>query len=164
MKSLKLVVLALSLVVLTVGQSALAAKKGSIELRTEVQKIALVKDKQGKQVRKAVPAGKVTPGDELVYTIYFKNVGKEPVGDIVIKDPVPEHTVYKDGTAFGAGTDITFSVDGGKTYATPSKLMVSDKSGKRRAKASEYTNIRWVFKPKLAPGKQGVVHFRAILK
>ncbi len=68
----------------------------------------------------------------------------------------------------GDGTDITYSVDGGKTFATPDKLTVAikDKSGKdsvRPAVAQDYTHIRWLLKQNVAPGQSGAVRFRAMI-
>ena len=165
MKRLNKIVLTFCILFLAAGLPVQAAKKGAVEIRTEVKKIEWEVNKKGTRVSKEVSPGEVVPGDELVYTIYFKNVGKDPAADIVITDDIPKHTYYKDGTAFGSGTEITFSVNGGKSYAKPAKLTVKGKDGKRRrATAKDYNSIRWIFKPRLAPGKQGVVHFRVILK
>ena len=150
---------------LLVLPAAAALAAGNIELRTDVKKVQSMTGKDGRTVQREVPAGKVVPGDELLYTIFFRNTGKQSASSIVISDPVPEHTRYKDGSAFGAGTDITFSIDGGKSFAQPGQLIVKESNGKtRKAVATDYTNIRWVFRPQLAPGKQGSVQFRVILK
>jgi len=141
------------------------AAKGHIEIRNEVRKVETFLNKKGVRQQREVEAKKVTPGDELLYTIYFKNTSKEAASNIVINNPVPKNMIYKNGSAFGSGTDITFSVDGGKTFAKAGKLKVKSKSGKlRSAKAGDYTDIRWIFKPKLNPGDQGTVQFRANLK
>ena len=141
------------------------AAKGHIEIRNEVRKVETFLNKKGVKQQREVEATKVTPGDELLYTIYFKNTSKDATSNIVINNPVPKNMVYKNGSAFGSGTDITFSVDGGKKFAKSGKLKVKSKGGKvRSATASDYTDIRWVFKPKLNPGDQGTVQFRAILK
>lgn len=149
---------------LSLPANTVLAEKGSIELRTEVKKVQTVTGKNGRAVQREVSAATVVPGDELLYTIFFRNVGTQPAGNIVINDPIPDNTRYKDGSAFGAGTVITYSVDGGKTFASADKLTVRGADGKsRKAVAADYTNIRWVFKPQLAPGKQGSVQFRVIL-
>lgn len=141
------------------------AAKGQIEVRNEVRKVETYTDKKGNKKQREVKAEKVVPNDELLYTIYFRNIGKQPASNIVINDPIPKNMTYKIGSAFGSGTDITFSVDGGKTFAKEKKLKVKSKDGKPRAAvANDYTNIRWVFKPKLDPGNKGTVQFRAILK
>lgn len=140
------------------------AHAGSIEIKIEVKKVEVTTVYGEKKVRE-VEAKTVVPGDELLYTIYFKNVDRVPVDNIEITDPVPKATIYKDGSAFGSGTDITFSVDGGKTYARADDLTVTNEKGEtRRAQAADYTDIKWIFRPKLAPGKTGTASFRAIVK
>lgn len=141
------------------------AAKGHIEMRTEVRKVETYTDKEGNKKQREVKPDKVIPSDELLYTIYFRNVSKESASNIVINDPIPENMRYKKGSAFGSGTEITFSVDGGKTFATPDKLKVnSGQGGLKTATETDYTHIRWIFKPVLGPGEKGTVQFRAILK
>jgi len=150
---------------LVFSQNLVAAEPGHIEFKNTVQKVESSTNKKGERTEKLVPATNVTPGDEVLYTIYFKNISDKAVSKIVITDPIPKSVRYKDGSAFGSGTEITYSVNGGKSYDKPEKLMVKTKEGKKRpAVADDYTNIRWLFQPELQPGKQGVVHFRAVVK
>jgi hypothetical protein len=73
--------------------------------------------------------------------------------------------LYKDGSAGGEGTVITFSVDDGKTYDVPGNLKVLDADGKERsAVASDYTHIRWTLEKSVSPEAVGYVSFRAILE
>jgi uncharacterized repeat protein (TIGR01451 family) len=163
-KIIKLVNIFILGLLVTMPMQAQAAK-GQIEVRNEVRKVETYTDKKGNKKQREVKAEKVVPNDELLYTIYFRNIGKQPASNIVINDPIPENMTYKIGSAFGSGTDILFSVDGGKTFAKEKKLKVKSKDGKSRpVTASDYTNIRWLFKPKLGPGEKGTVQFRAILR
>ena len=145
--------------------SAWAQQKGSIEL-TAVAEIEVEEfNKEGKKEIKRVPAAKLFPGDEVIYTVYYTNVGQEPAEKVVITNPIPQHMVYKDGSASGEGTVITFSVDSGKTYDVPENLTLLDADGKeRRAKASEYTHIRWTLQKSLLQGAKGHASFRAKLE
>lgn len=148
-----------------VGTSVHVQGQGAVELRTVAEKEKEVLNAQGQVERRLVPAGTVVPGEEVIYTIYFTNVSGNNADNVVIVDPVPENMVYKDGTAFGPGTEITFSVDGGNLYDGPENLTVTASDGRTRpALASDYTHLRWVFGPSLAPGQQGYVRFRAVLK
>ncbi len=144
-----------------------AASAQTVELVTRVERVVDVIEK-GVKVRKTGPPVKIVPGDEVVYTVAYANKTAKPAEQIVVTNPVPKHTRYKDGTAAGAGSDIRFSVDGGKTFATPDKLTVTaaDKSGKaivRPATAQDYTHIRWVIKQSVAPGQSGTVTFHAVV-
>jgi uncharacterized repeat protein (TIGR01451 family) len=123
---------------------------------------------KGAKVKKVAPVDKIVPGDEVTYTLTYTNKTGKPVTDLAVTNPVPQHTRYKDGTAAGDGAVVQFSVDGGKSYAAPEQLTVAikDKSGKdiqRPAVAQDYTHIRWVIKPTVAPGQSGFVRFRAVI-
>ena len=146
---------------------ALFARAQTVELVTKAEREVEVLEK-GVKVKKSGPPEKIVPGDEVLYTVAYMNKTAKPAEKIVITNPVPKHTRYKDGTAAGEGTDITFSVDHGKTFATSDKLTVAikDKSGKnvvRPATAQDYTHIRWVIRQSVAPGRSGTVTFHAVV-
>ena len=67
---------------------------------------------QGQKVKRLAPAGKVVPGNEVVWTITAVNVCKTPTDNVVIANPVPEHMTYVANSAMGTGTDIAYSLDG----------------------------------------------------
>ncbi len=119
----------------------------------------------GEPQRQLVDADSVVPGDELRYTITFTNDGGASVdaGSVVITNPIPDETEYLDGTAFGSGTDIVFSVDG-ENFAAPEALTVTRGGAEVPAAAKDYRSIRWVFRPALEPGETGNVSFGVRLK
>lgn len=148
------------------ASSAYALEKGSIELQsvaeTEIEVINAKGEKEIKRVN--VSETKIVPGDEVLFTTYYGHIGKEPADNVIITNPISEHMIYTDLSAEGKGTAIRFSVDGGKTYDLPEKLMVKDESGSERsANPSDYTHIRWIIE-KLKPGDRGSVSFRARVK
>jgi len=148
------------LLVLFSGQ-AMAQIKVTTVAEVEVTQI----NKQGEKVVKRTKASRVVPGTEVIYTITAKNTGNEPADNIVVTNPIPKQTVYVEGSAFGAGTTITFSVDGGKTYNTPAKLTVKNAAGiPRPATAEDYTNVRWTLQFNLQPGQEAPVWYRARVK
>ncbi|MGI9328459.1 MAG: hypothetical protein ACR2PZ_24805 [Pseudomonadales bacterium] len=159
------VCLALGLVTMLCAPLAFAAQ---VVLTNEVQKVETFVDDNGVAQRRLVDADGVVPGDELRYTIRFTNEGAASVdaGSIVITNPIPDDTEYLDGTAFGSGTNITFSTDAGSSFAQPEELTVV-KAGAvapTAAAAKEYTTIRWEFAPELKAGESSHVSFNVRLK
>ena len=135
-----------------------------IRLKAVVEVEVTVVNDKGETEVKRVPAAKVVPGTEVIYTITVSNLGDQAADSVVVTDPIPENTTYVDRSAFGAGTKITFSVDGGKSYDLAGKLKVKDAAGKlRAATASDYTHIRWVLNFTLKPKDVAPVWFKARL-
>ena len=162
------IVAGFSLHVTAVAQEAGAAPEiePQVMLTNRVEKIERVAASDGSVEARLVPADQVIPGDELRYTIVFENQGGDPVdaGSVVITNPLPVNTEYLDGTAFGAGTEISFSTDGGQSFARPENLAVLADGTEVPAQAKDYTAIRWVFAPELAPGEKSYVSFNVRLK
>ena len=150
---------------LFVGSVAIANAQanGHLNVTTTVQKEEVTIDAAGKRSTKLVDAAKVVPGDEVIYTVTFSNIGDEPAENVVITNPLPEQLTYVDGSAFGPGAEIVFSVDGGKTFAKPVDLMVSKDGVQRPATAQDFTHIRWVMANDIPAGSQGMSRFRARL-
>lgn len=153
--------------VLLLPAAAFAQQKGVIELKSVSHVEVVTTTAIGKKEVRRVEAAKtrVVPGDIVFFTTEYRNIGNQPAGNVVITNPVPEHTVYVDKSAAGKGTRIDFSVDGGRSYHSPDRLAVKDARGKKRkAVAADYTNIRWTVTAPVAPGKKGEVSFRAKIK
>ncbi len=148
---------------LTAG--AAGAQQGAIELSTRVEKRVLLKLPDGRVEEKRLPADRVVPGDVVAYTIEAKNVTTRPAERVVITDPIPTHTRYVDGSAQARNAELQFSVDGGKSFGRPEKLVITEPDGTRRAaRASDYTHIRWVFAQPLAPAESRSAQFFAQLQ
>ena len=142
-----------------------AAPERSVELKTTAEIEMEVINKEGKKEIHRVEAARVVPGDEVIYTIHYTNVGDDPAERVIITDAIPDHMVYTDGSASGKGAAITFSVDGGRTYDAAGNLTVEKDDGtQRQASASDYTHIRWALKDPLVPSTAGFVAFKATLQ
>ena len=142
---------------------AYAADKACVELKTSAQAETEVVE-QGQKVKRLVPAGKVVPGDEIVWTITATNVCKQATDNVVIANPVPEHMTYVAGSAMGTGADIAYSLDG-KDFKNSAELQVRGADGTTRsARAEEYRAIRWNYKNAFAPGATAFVRYRAVVK
>jgi uncharacterized repeat protein (TIGR01451 family) len=137
---------------------------GDIEFRNIAEIEQEVKTADGKTEKKRAVAQKAIPGQEVIYTSSFRNIGKRGAGNIHIVNPVPANTTLVAGSAFGENAQLTFSADGGKNWAAADKVTVVGQDGKQRpAGISEFTHIRWSYRGELAPGKQGTVGFRVVV-
>lgn len=157
--------LAALLLTVPLARAQAPAKPGSIELKNvaEIEVVQVAAD--GKKTVRRQLVDKVLPGGEVIFTSTFKNIGTTPASDIVINNPIPENTVLIGGSAFGENAVITFSTDGGKTFAAADKLRVRDPDGKERPAAlSEFTHIRWVYRGALPVGASSSVGFRVTVK
>jgi len=165
----KHVTLAISAILL-LGTFAYAQKaKSPVTVTTASYQLVVkkVKDKKGKikKVKKWVKATKVVPGTIVRYVDTIHNSSADPLSTVAIKNPINEHLAYvADSAKAESNATITYSVDGGKHFAVPSKLFVTDKKGKKhRAQPKQYNAIQWVIAE--VPAKGSVkVEFKAKLK
>jgi uncharacterized repeat protein (TIGR01451 family) len=164
MRSFSLIAL-LSLIGMLAGPAHAAAEsKQNITLKNVAEIEVEVTAPNGKKEMKREPVVKAIPGTEVIFTTTFSNAGTRPAGNVVLTNPVPDNTAYVAGSAAGPNTEITYSVDGGKTFSTPEKLKIKEGKKERPALPSEYTHIRWTYKGELVPGKSGEVSFRVVIK
>ncbi len=148
--------------------AATGAKDPELALSVEVKEEVSIPDEQGnvKVIHREVEMA--DPGDVLVYTLTYKNVGKASVRDAVVNDAVPEGTILLPGSVQGDKTTVTFSVDGGKSYVSfPARLQVAAAGGgpvEKPAPPEAYTHIRWAAKSPMAPGESRTVSFKVIVR
>ena len=158
------VVMALALLM---PAAAGAQQGGGIVIKTASELEVKQKNAEGKEEVKRVDATtvQVLPGETVIYTNQYTYNGDKPATDVVIRNPVPEHMVYLDGSAEGKGARIEFSVDKGKTFASAGKLTVRGADGKeRQASAADYTHLQWVMEAPLKKGAKGSVSYKAKVK
>lgn len=149
---------ALSLLVLPLLAGAVHAKP-ELQMNMTAEKEITVTE-AGKKVVKRVPAQTSAPGEVLIYTLNYKNVGDEKATAVNVDNPLPTGTRYVGDSAGGAGSQVSFSVDGGKTFAKPELLSVQKAGKKQKADAVDYTTIRWVI-GEVKAGQAGQLGFRA---
>ena len=143
--------------------AAHAQEQGYLNVQTVVQKQEVFVNDAGETETRLVAADTVVPGERVVYTITFRNVGKESADSVVITNPIDASLTYVDGSAFGPGMDIQFSVDGGVEFAPADDLTVTQDGVERPAVAADFTHVRWVMRNELAVGAQGTARFTAVL-
>lgn len=160
MKSIsKFALIASALIASTVS----AQEQGHLNVRTIVQKEEVTINNNGETERRLVTAETVVPGDDVVYTITFTNISEESAENVVITNPISNDLTYVAGSAFGPGTVIEFSVDGGQTFGQADELVVEADGGQRPAGADDFTHVRWTMESRLEAGAQGMARFRARL-
>ena len=151
-----------ALIACAFGSQAFAQTQGCIVLKTTAETEKEVVNDKGEKSKVLVPAGKVIPGTEVIWTVTANNSCKQPSDKVTINNPVPEHMTLVPNSAFGPGSDISYSLDG-QTFAAAGQLTVQENGIARPARADEYKHIRWVFKNPLQPGATAVARFRAVL-
>ena len=87
------------------------------------------------------------PGDTVTYTLVCRNIGLGDATNIQLSNPVPNGTVYLEGSANGEGTEL--SIDRG-TALTP--------------QSGAATLIRWKLKDALKGGKEQIVTFKVVVQ
>jgi len=143
-----------------------SAEKGNLEVKNQAFKVVEGVDEKGKKVitHVQVDEASIIPKDQVIYVTTVKNIGTEPAENIVVTNPIPPQLSYIEGTAKGKATDISFSVNQGKSYHQPENIVIKTKQGtSRTAQAKDYNSIQWVYLSKLKPGKETTMSYQAIL-
>jgi uncharacterized repeat protein (TIGR01451 family) len=114
---------------------------------------------------KLLPADRVVSGDTVIYTLEVHNTASTSIARPVVIYAVPEHMTYTPDSAVGPGTEVTYSVDAGRSFDVPENLKVQEPRGElRAATAADYTHIRWQLKNALKANSVAFVRFRARVK
>ena len=87
------------------------------------------------------------PGDTVMYTLVCKNIGAGDATNVQLSNPVPNGTVYLDGSAIGEGTEMSFD----RSSSTPSQ-------------PGTVTLLRWKLKDALKGGREQIVTFKVVVQ
>lgn len=120
------------------------------EPQLNVESAWVVADSEGASERLAMEPG---PGitAERLYTLRFHYEGLQPAAGLRIVHELPANERYVAGSATGPGAEISYSVDGGRSFAAPDAL----------SNPTNYTHIRWILPGAHPPGTAGLVSYRA---
>jgi uncharacterized repeat protein (TIGR01451 family) len=141
-----------------------ATGSGPLQTSIEVQKLDVSLDRGGQEIRRWIPAERLNAGDEIHYTVRVHNPGKQAVDTVMVTKRLPFGVRYLRGSATGPAVEVQFSVDGGKTFATPEALARAaggGKKGTRKPLENDYTHVRWVLRKPLGPASTALLRFRA---
>jgi uncharacterized repeat protein (TIGR01451 family) len=120
---------------------------------------------QGRETSKLIPADRVVSGDIVIYTLEVHNTAPTSVSRPVVTYAIPTHMTYIPDSAVGPGTDVTYSIDSGRSFDVPENLSLQEPSGQlRAATAADFTHIRWQLKNALKGNSVAFVRFRARAK
>jgi uncharacterized repeat protein (TIGR01451 family) len=147
-----------------VAALALAQAPNPIAIKA-IAEVEIRTIEQGRETAKLVPADRVVPGDRVFYTLEVRNTDGAEVAAPVVTYPIPQHMQYVADSAVGPGAEVSFSVDGGRSFDSAENLRIRTPEGTLRAAvAADYTNIRWQLKKKLKGRAVAFVRFRALVK
>ena len=119
----------------------------------------------GREAVKLIEADRVVPGDRVLYTLEVRNTGAMAIDSPVVIHPIPEHMRYVADSAVGPGAEVSYSVDGGRSFDRAGNLHVNGADGQPHpAAAADYTHIRWHLKNPLKANSVAFVRFRALVK
>jgi uncharacterized repeat protein (TIGR01451 family) len=130
-----------------------------IALHGDVKLVRTVTE-NGQEKQLLVEPKSVVPGDRLLFSTSYSNVGAQPINNVVVTNPLPSAVEISAQSA----AELTVSVDGGKHWGRIAGLTVADgKGGQRPAQAADVTHIRWII-PVVAPGASGTVSYNGIVR
>ncbi len=140
------------------------ATSPAIKLRT-IAEVEIKTLESGREFVRLAPADHVVPGDQVLYTLEIRNSGPTAVVAPTVTNPIPAHMAYIADSATGPGAEVSYSVDGGRTFERPENLRVSGPDGRSQvAKATDYTDIRWELKKTLKSKSVAFARFRAVVR
>jgi uncharacterized repeat protein (TIGR01451 family) len=134
-----------------------AAGSGPLQVAIVVETLVVEETAGGQEVRRWQPAGRLSAGDEVHYTIRVRNPGRTLVGDVVVTKRLPYGVHYLRGSAAGPACEVQFSVDGGGSFIAPA----NGTRASRKQPPSDDTHVRWILTKPLAPGATALLRFRA---
>ena len=103
----------------------------------------------------------VTPGDNLVFVVRYKNVGGSTAHNFVVTNPLPLAVAFA-GTSDGLEL---VSVDGGRNWGALKTLRIPTGDGATRAaRMADVTHIKCNLNQPLNAGAEGKLMFRGVVK
>jgi uncharacterized repeat protein (TIGR01451 family) len=87
------------------------------------------------------------PADTVTYRIHCINIGKGPVSDVVVTNPISAGTVFVDGSAAGEDTEITV-----------------ERSEAPLPQVGAVQSVSWKFTKSIDVGSEKVVVFRVVIQ
>lgn len=142
--------------------AAAASAPSPLQLETQIFAETRVAAPDGTTRIALAPPERVGPGDTVVVRVTYRNAAAQPLGGVVIANPVPAGLAYRAAESGAQAPEL--SVDG-EHYGTLDTLRVAlPGGGVRPAHASEVSHVRWRLAAPLPAGTGGQFAFRATVK
>jgi uncharacterized repeat protein (TIGR01451 family) len=87
------------------------------------------------------------PADTVTYRIHCINIGKGPVSDVVVTNPISTGTVFLEGSASGDDTEISV-----------------ERTEAQLPQVGSVRSVSWKFKKSIDVGSEKVVQFRVVIQ
>jgi uncharacterized repeat protein (TIGR01451 family) len=141
---------------------ALAADE---DVAVETELIAEVRESvrvgTDREVVRFVPATLLSQGQIVYYTVRIVNRSPVYAQNVTVTQRIPANTSYVPGSASGPAAKVSFSTDGGQTYAESEPIDAIGDAKTSHPPVSEFTHIRWELAHPLAPGAVALARFQA---
>ena len=145
----------ISVILLMIGISAIAAKSPKVTLITKQYKQIKYKTKKGHIRVKYIKPERVVPGDIIVYQNVVSNFENKPLENLVLNNKISKYSKYVRYSAkCSLPCKILVSTDGGRTFVKENRV----------SKRKKITNIRWIFLSKVKPGRKAYASFATKIK
>jgi uncharacterized repeat protein (TIGR01451 family) len=95
----------------------------------DVTLVAEVRDEEelaGRSFARLMPAKVLRQGQEVFYTVRIHNLSAAAARDVVVVQRIPQNTTYMPNSAGGPGAEITFSADGGQSFAREGQVTIAE--------------------------------------
>jgi hypothetical protein len=103
---------------------------------------------------------------QRLHTLRFRHEGEAPLAVLQLVHELPAGEEYVPHSATGPRAEISYSVDGGRSFGGPGELRRpadpddSEQATERAATPADYSHIRWEIPGPHPPGLAGLVSFR----
>ncbi|CCW19032.1 hypothetical protein EBBID32_33910 [Sphingobium indicum BiD32] len=143
---------------LAVPQAAWAQPGVRLDTQMFVERVTT--DVNGRSRRILASADRVTPGDQLIVIVHWRNDGSAPLRDQAVIRPLPRGVQIDP-----SDPSMQVSVDGGMHWGRMDQLWLpTPLGGTRRAVAADITHVRWSLPDAVPPGHAGRLSYRATMR
>ena len=148
---------------IAVAVPALAmAAAGPLQVTTGVRVEKRIAASDGTTRIQLSEAHKVVPGDHVTLTVSYRNQSDQPLGNVVLANPVPRNMVFRGVLADGPVPELT--VDGARFGPLAGLTARTATGASRPARLDDVTAVRWRLNQPVPAHGAGTLGFHAEVK